>query len=50
MMPPAFVPSLYAMFLLGMYRYELDATESSGLRRPFTKLDVEKYLESEDAE
>ena len=42
--------SLYAMFLLGMYRYELDATESSGLRRPFTKLDVEKYLEAEDAE
>ena len=42
--------SLYAMFLLGMYRYELDATESSGLRRPFTKFDVEKYLESEDAE
>ena len=41
--------SLYAMFLLGMYRYELEATESSGLRRPFTKLDVEKYLESEDA-
>ena len=42
--------AFYASFLLGMYKYELDATESSGLRRPFTKLDVEKYLESEDAE
>ena len=42
--------AFYVSFLLGMYKYELDATESSGLRRPFTKLDVEKYLESEDAE
>lgn len=42
--------AFYVSFLLGMYRYELDATESSGLKRPFTKLDVEKYLESEDAE
>ena len=42
--------AFYVSFLLGMYKYELDATESSGLKRPFTKLDVEKYLESEDAE
>ena len=42
--------AFYVSFLLGMYRYELDATESSGLKRPFTKLDIEKYLESEDAE
>ena len=42
--------AFYVSFLLGMYRYQLDATESSGLKRPFTKLDIEKYLESEDAE
>ena len=42
--------AFYVSFLLGMYKYELDATESSGLKRPFTKLDIEKYLESEDAE